>query len=224
MHVEVLTEDKSGSYVLDGLMVKLLRKARKEHTWAVRPHRGKGHWPKSPMASPRRMASGLLDLLPAKLRAYESVFSPQQLLLVVVLDADDEPPAGLRDKLRSLAVLHAPTLPVIIGLSVEEMESWLLGDFQAIARAYPKADRSRMQHYQQDSVCGTWQILAEVLLQEDAQRLIEIGYPAVGQYKSEWAQKIVPYMEPERNRSPSFQEFRSQLEKALQEGIRHGNA
>ena len=59
-------------------------------------------------------------------------------------------------------------------------------------------------------------MLCHALLKEQAPRLIEIGYPAVGQYKYEWAGKIAPHLDLSRNRSPSFKRFHSYLERGLE--------
>ena len=41
-----------------------------------------------------------------------------------------------------------------------------------------------------------------------AARLKRSGYPAAGAAKCEWAEKIAPHMDVERNRSGSFRAFR----------------
>lgn len=213
MHLEVLIEDKSGGIVMRHLLADMLDKT--DHTWAIRPHRGKGYWPERWDAAPKYLASGLYDLLPAKMRAYAAIHPRQNWLLVVIVDSDDDHPDAVASRIRTAAVRYAGHLPVVIGISVEEMESWLLGDPQAIREAYPEADLQRMAHYRQDSICGTWEILAHVLMGDRAERLIKVGYPAVGQYKGEWAEQIAPGLVAERNRSPSFQKFRQALLKAL---------
>lgn len=215
MHLEVLIEDKSGAVVMRHLLADMLDKT--PHTWTVRPHRGKGYWPENWDAVPKHMASGLYDLLPAKLRAYADQYSDQPWTLVVIVDSDTDHPDDVTARIRSAAARYAGRLPVVIGVSVEEMEAWLLGDPQAIREAYPEADMSWMARYRQDSICGTWEILAHVLMGTRADRLIKVGYPAVGQFKSEWAEQIAPCMAAERNRSPSFQKLRKALLKVLEQ-------
>lgn len=207
MHIEILCEDKSGGMVLDHLMATILAQRPLQHTFAVRPHRGKGYYPRDEWGQPPRLANGLLDLLPAKLRAYTQTGRPENLLLVIVLDADAELPDQIQADLERLVRKFGGGLPTVIGISVEEIEAWLLGDAQAIRQAYPDASLKRLSGYRQDSVCGTWEVLASVLLGHEAERLIRIGYPAVGQYKQEWAHRIAPCLVPDRNQSPSFQRF-----------------
>jgi hypothetical protein len=49
------------------------------------------------------------------------------------------------------------------------------------------------------------------LLREKARGLIRVGYPAIGQYKQEWAYRISRNMDPMRNESPSFSQFSGEL-------------
>lgn len=221
MHIEILAEDKSGSLVLNHLFKRILADRPKRHTCNVRPHRGKGYFPDNAYATPKKMAGGLLDLLPAKLRAYADAVKEDNWLIVVVMDADDEEPDKLFSRIRQLTLRFSGRLPVVIGLSVEEMEAWILGDLLAVKKAYPEADLNRARHYKQDSICGTWEILAAVLLGDQAEKLIKIGYPAVGQHKSEWASRIAAHMVPARNQSPSFQKFYRKVIQALEIG-EHG--
>ena len=216
MHIEILAEDKSGSLVLEGLFKTITADRPLKHHFAVRPHRGKGLLPKDPDRKPKPMASGLLDLLAAKLRAYATVCSADEWLIVVVMDSDDQDPDDLIRQIRQVTIRYSGNLPVVIGLSIEEMESWLLGDQSAIRRAYPDAELCRAKAYRQDSVCGTWEILAAVIMGSQADRLIRLGYPVVGRHKSEWAFHIAQHMDPEINQSPSFQRFYKRILTALE--------
>jgi len=211
MRFEVLTEDRSGAIVMDRLMERILSPLVSDYEVSVRPHRGRGDVPTNPYQPPKAEASGLLDLLPAKLRAYDRVYAGTDFILVVVMDSDYHSPAELKNELITLCKKHAPSLPFVIGLCVEETESWLIGDEQAILKAYPEADLSALENYEQDSVCGTWEVLCRCLLGNKAERVIRVGYPAIGQYKHEWALRISEYMEPEKNVSPSFKRFLSYL-------------
>jgi hypothetical protein len=212
MHLEVLVEDRSGGTIVEALLARLLPPGR--HTCAIRPHRGKGEFPRDPGGRPDRMAAGLLDLLPAKLRAYAAVLDPAVNLVVVLMDSDAEDPAILRDSLVALCARSAPGMTVVVALSTEEIEAWLLGDPVALLAAYPDADRAALDVYRQDDVCGTWEWLARVLLGEAAQDLVREGYPLVGIRKREWSDAISPHLDPSRNRSPSFHHFSKDLLRA----------
>lgn len=211
MHFEVLIEDRSGGVVVETLMRKILFSSLSPFSISLRPHRGKGGLPDNPLGRPDKFASGLMDLLPAKLRAYDHIYAGSDFVLVVVMDSDDVPPDDIRSELRVQCAQFAPGLDSVIGICVEEIESWLIADENALIRAYPDADLSVIREYRQDSVCGTWEVLCRALLREKAERLIRIGYPAIGQYKHEWAESISKYLDPRRNVSPSFAYFQDEL-------------
>lgn len=215
MHIEVLSEDKSGSVVLEHVLHKCLQRHHLRHSFSIRAHRGKGRLPNDWKQQPARFASGLLDLLPAKIRAYANVFHPGELILVVVMDSDKEPADRLYNELELVLQKFGGRLPYVIGISVEETEAWLLGDPEAVIKAYPNAKKSVLEQYEQDSICGTWETLATVIVGNEAERLIRIGYPAIGQYKYEWAERISPFLNIESNHSPSFNKFMYRMDRIL---------
>ncbi len=215
MHLEILSEDRSGSLVLASILHSLRERRGYEYTCSIRPHRGKGYMPVDPYKRPVRDSVGLLDLLPAKSRAYARVLDPGQNLLIVVMDADDSSPEEVEEEIRSVLRRFATPVPHVIGICVEEIEAWLIGDRQAILTAYPDADLRVLDRYRQDSVCGTWEVLARCIHPESAERIIRIGYPAVGQYKHTWCRDISRHMDVDRNISPSFCRFLNHVEKAV---------
>ncbi|MBN1892786.1 MAG: hypothetical protein JW780_08400 [Clostridiales bacterium] len=216
MRFEVLTEDRSGSVVVKRLISKIIAPHISDCGIRVRPHRGRGDLPSNMKGQPKRDATGLLDLLPAKLRAYDRVFAGSDFILVVVMDSDYHSPDELKAQLISICKKHAPNISFVIGLCVEETESWLIGDIDALQTAYPEADLSVLEEYEQDSVCGTWEVLCRCIYGNKAERLIRVGYPAIGQYKHEWADRISEHMDPARNVSPSFKRFHSYLSYMIQ--------
>ncbi len=211
MHVEVLTEDRSGASFLKIFLERLLNSYEMAYSLAVRPHRGKGEWPKDIYAPPSPLASGLIDLLPAKLRAYDRIYAGTDLILIIVVDADKDSPEWLKNRIGSLCQRFAPQISSVIGISVEEIEAWMLGDKQAILLAYPEADKTVLQNYQQDSICGTWEILCQAILGQQAEGLLRLGYPAIGQFKQEWAENIARHTDISQNRSPSLAAFVQEL-------------
>ncbi len=215
MHLEILCEDRSGSLVVAAILQDYQRKRGYAFTYNIRPHRGKGYAPADPARRPPRDTVGLLDLLPAKARAYAHVLDPQQNILIVIMDADEIPPQQVERELLAVLRPYARPLPHLIGLCVEEMEAWLLGDRQAIQRAYPQADLRVIDRYEQDSICGTWEVLARCLHPAQAERLIRIGYPAVGQYKHRWSRNISRHLDIDRNVSPSLIRFVDRLHQAV---------
>lgn len=232
--LEALVEDRSGGMILAGLMEKVLgpRNARGAGPlWdlRIRSHRGLGALPEDLAARPEPGSAQLLGLLPAKLRAYRALRGPEAAdVLLLVCDADNRDSRRFFNALRFAARSLAPELPLIIGLAVEEMEAWLLGDRAALRAAYPDLDEAALAEYEQDSICGTWEHLARAILGVRAEELIAAGYPAVGAYKAEWAAQIAPFLEPERNVSPSFRRFYKALSFVLDApeglGLRRGAA
>lgn len=215
MHLEVLIEDRSGAAVMQVLLSTLLTGRQQMHTYAIRPHRGKGNYPQDPYKKPARFSAGLMDLLPAKSRAYAQTFYPEELLLIVIMDSDEDPQDLVYGRLESLLARFAKPLPTVIGICVEEMEAWLMGDREAILAAYPQTSQAILDEYVQDSICGTWEILARAIHGKKAEQVIKLGYPAVGQYKQDWARHIAPHLDPDRNLSPSFRRFQKSLDRIL---------
>jgi hypothetical protein len=135
--------------------------------------------------------------------------------VVVVVDLDDRDCLSFKQEL--LAVLEScqPRPQALFRIAIEEIEAWLLGDRRAIQLAYPKARTRILDAYRQDSICGTWEILAEAIHPGGVAPLKKAGYPLIGQVKCDWARKIAPHLRPEENCSPSFQVFRRGLEQLI---------
>ncbi len=215
MRVEILSEDRSGGVVLQRLTNCILKQYTQDFESYLRPHRGCGYWPDHPDEKPEPLSAGLLELLPAKLRAYDKVYAGTDIIVIVCIDSDDHDPEELMSRLKDTCRRYARDLSTVIAISVEEMESWILADKNAILLAYPEADLKRLSEYEQDSICGTWEVLCDVLLREQSHRIKKIGYPAIGQYKATWAEKISKYMLPANNVSPSFKKFELALTGAV---------
>ena len=218
MLIEILSEDKSGAVVVERLAERIAESEGVECEVKVHPHRGCGSLPKDMTAQPPKFASSLLDLLPAKLRAYNKVYGGKDLILIIAMDSDDNDPQTLRQEIYSCAARFAPNIRSVVGLSTEEIEAWMLGDKAAIYDAYPDSRKDILDNYEQDSVCGTWEVLCRVI-SDNAEELIEIGYPAIGHYKALWAENISRYMLPQKNVSPSFNTFKMAFVTALKNPV-----
>ena len=95
--------------------------------------------------------------------------------------------------------------------AVEEGEAWLLGDIPAVKAAYPKAKEDVLNGYQNDAICGTWELLADAVSSGGSSALRKKGWQAVGREKSDWAEIIAPHMDVDANASSSFRYFRDKL-------------
>ena len=218
MLIEILSEDKSGAVVVERLARRITENEGLDIDVNVHPHRGCGSFPKDMTAKPPKFASSLLDLLPSELRAYNKIYRGKDLILIIALDSDDRDPQEMRQEIYSVASRFAPDIRSVVGLSIEEIEAWILGDKTAVLEAYPDCRKDILDSYEQDSVCGTWEILCRAI-SENAEELIDIGYPAIGHYKALWADNISKYMKPQRNVSPSFKTFNMALTTALKNPV-----
>lgn len=212
MHFEVLVEDQSGKKALDILVPKIVGD---DHTFRVLAYKGIGHIPKGlgGKSDPKRRM--LLSQLPRLLGGYGSVSAkyPEEcrLAVVVVCDLDDKCLKRFRREL--LKVLHAcnPRPQAKFCVAIEEGEAWFLGDIPAVKAAYPVAKDAVLEAYVNDSICGTWERLADAIYKGGAAALSAVGWQAVGAQKAQWAGAITPYMDVENNASPSFGYFREKL-------------
>ena len=212
MHFEVLVEDQSGSIALESILEKILGENGAVHTWRIHPYRGIGRLPRDLRGVPNPANRLLLDNLPRVLKGYgKSLADPSAV--VVVVDADDNNCVMLKQEL--LDVLNAcnPRPQTLFRIAIEEGEAWLLGDRSAVKLAYPNAKDVVLNGYVQDSICGTWEVLADAVHTGGSQLLKKLGYPAAGEAKCGWARKIAPHMDIESNKSRSFQVFRGGVRK-----------
>ena len=67
--------------------------------------------------------------------------------------------------------------------------------------------------YKNDSICGTWELLADAVCKGGSKALKQEGWQAIGKQKSVWAKEITPHMNVDSNISPSFNNMRLQLQR-----------
>ena len=210
MHFEILVEDASGRIAVDGVLEKILGANGSRHSWKTHGYRGLGRIPKDLRGGTDPAERILLDRLPKLLRGYgRSLGDSEAVVVVVDLDRRD----CMAFKRELLGVLNAcdPRPTALFRIAIEEIEAWFLGDRDAVKAAYPSAKDRVLDGYRQDSICGTWEVLADAVHAGGSAALAEAGYPETGRTKCEWARKIAPRMDPDRNRSPSFRTFRDGL-------------
>lgn len=201
MHIEFLIEDQSGKRAMEILMPKILAN---DITYRVHSYKGIGRI--QPGLKPKSGADKrqLLDQLPKLLRGYGN--TPFVDAVVVVCDLDDKNKDHFLSELNGVLDYCHPKPPnTFFFLSIEEFEAWYLGDLDAIRKAYPHAKNVVLNGYDNDSVCGTWELLADAIYKGGHQALSKKGWQTVGLQKSIWAETISPHMNVEENKSPSFQ-------------------
>jgi hypothetical protein len=213
MHIEVLVEDSSGAAVIKTLLPAVIGPLGEPHTWRVHPYKGIGRLPAGLSASGDPAKRALLNQLPRLLAGYGK--TPGVDAVVVVLDTDRRDCKAFLSELLSLQSKCRPAPNTLFRLAIEEMEAWFLGDRQAVLEAYPRAKRDVLSRYIQDSVCGTWELLADAIHPGGCASIQKAGWPLPGQLKHEWAQRICPLMNVEHNQSPSFCKFRDGLRRLV---------
>ena len=213
MHIEVLVEDSSGEKLLAQLLPQILGEQGAPHTWRLKAYKGIGRIPQGLTAKVDPAKRILLDQLPKILRGYGK--SPGYDAVVVVLDSDRRDCKAFLQELKSVADKCEPAPNTLFRLAIEEMEAWYFGDRAALLNAFPRAKRDVLDRYVQDSVCGTWELLADAVHAGGAAAIKKAGWPLPGQLKHEWAKKIGPFMDLHQNVSPSFGKFRDGLSKLI---------
>jgi len=212
MHFEILVEDKSGKVMLDLLVPRILGEG---HTFNVHSYKGIGRIPKGLKASSDPNKRILLDQLPKLLAGYGNTFasygSDYAAAVIVVCDLDTRNRSAFEQELAQLAKGTKPCPKHAFCLAIEEGEAWFLGDLQAVKKAYVNAKDAVLGRYVNDSICGTWEVLANAVYPGGAAALEAKGWMAVGAEKSQWATVIPPHMDPTTNRSQSFDRFVSTL-------------
>jgi len=198
MHIEFLVEEPSAEAALLNIVPKILRQ---DVSFAIRPYQGK---------------QDLLRKLLNRLQGYKA-WLPKNWRIVVLIDADDESCRKLKAKLERIAhkvglltkskMKGSSHFQVLNRLAIEEIEAWFFGDVDALHAAYPRIslELGKKAKYRNPDVIkgGTWEALER--------ELKRAGYFSGGLSKISVAREISLYMEPERNRSRSFQVFRQGL-------------
>ena len=213
MHFEILIEDLSGKIALDILIRKIIGP---QHTFNIYPYKGIGHLSIKPQNPTNVNTDHLLNDLPKQLRAYgKSFVKDPNKVVIVVCDLDKRCLKTFRKELLSLLNTCHPKPKTRFCIAIEEGEAWLLGDISAIKKAFPKVIGNVLNSYQNDSICGTWELLADAIYAGGAKALKKKTWRARGKIKSVWAQKITPYMDVNNNKSPSFCYFRDKIRELI---------
>jgi hypothetical protein len=194
LHLEFLVEEASLESALTQLLPKILPStvSSKIHAFRGKPD--------------------LLAKLPDRLKGYQA-WLPPDWKIVILIDQDREDCLELKEKLEIMAISSGlitksscqkdKSFQVLNRIVVEELEAWFFGDVQAIRQAYPKvsANLANQQPYRDPDAIkgGTWEALERVLK--------KAGYHPGGLEKYKASSEISQYMNPELNRSRSFQVF-----------------
>ena len=216
MHFEFLIEDQSGAKAMEILIPKLL--GNKDSYKLKKGYKGLGHIPKDLKPNTEASKRILLDQLPRLLSGYGRAQKLGYNLgyIVIICDLDDKVEQQFLSELNSVLNSCNPKPNTLFCLAIEEFEAWYLGDLAAIRKAYPKAKDNILNGYKNDSICGTWELLADAVCKGGSKTLKKEGWQAIGKQKSVWAKEISPHMNVESNLSPSFNNMRLQLQSVVE--------
>jgi len=185
MHIEVYLEEESAEAALTNLLPRIM-----PADWTAAPYVFHGR-------------NDLLRRLRPHLRKY--LHWPEgDWRVVVLVDRDSNDCHELKVRLDDIAEA-AGLVPksradgrcfhVLNRIAIEELEAWFFGDVEALRAAYPAVPETLAERAFEG---GTAEALARVL-----------GFPPDRLPKIAVARAISQHMDPARNRSCSFQVFRS---------------
>ncbi len=174
--------------------------------------------PKNIKKTTNLMKRLLLDRLPKLLRGYGKSLQDFPAAVVVVVDLDNKDCLVFKQEMLDILNACNPQPTTLVRIAIEEGEAWLLGDRNAVKAAYPRAKEQVLNAYVQDSICGTWEKLADAVYPGGSQELERLGWPHTGKAKCEWAYNIAPHIDVEINQSRSFQVFRDGIRNLMKGG------
>ena len=215
MYFHFLIEDQSSAILID-LLMKKLTPNHPDLIYRCTAFKGLGGFTKKNTVKETRTGKLLNDLATYP-RGFNKSLKDFPSAIIIVLDNDKNNPEEFREKLESVVQTNEIIVDHVFCIAVEEVEAWLLGDRAALITAYPFAKLQVLNSYEQDSICGTREVLADAVYSGGLVKLKRDcpTYREVGACKCEWARKIGVHMEPEKNQSPSFQRFLFEIRKRI---------
>lgn len=215
MHFQYLVEDQSGAALIRILMQKIVE-LYPNATYDCKGFRGIGGFTRKNTIKETKTGK-LLNDLATYLRGFDRSLQSFPSVIIVVLDSDDHDVQQFRSELEAVAIQNMIKIDHVFCLAVEEIKAWLLGDRHALLSAYPHAKMHVLNTYVQDSICGTWEVLADAVYPGGTSKLSRehASFIEIGKLKAEWAQNIGIHMDLKSNESPSFNDFIHEIERRL---------
>lgn len=215
MHFQYLVEDQSGAALIRILMQKIVE-LYPNATYDCKGFRGIGGFTRKNTIKETKTGK-LLNDLATYLRGFDRSLQSFPSVIIVVLDSDDHDVQQFRSELEAVAMQNMIKIDHVFCLAVEEIEAWLLGDRHALLSAYPHAKMHVLNTYVQDSICGTWEVLADAVYPGGTSKLSRehASFIEIGKLKAECAQNIGIHMDLKSNESPSFNDFIHEIERRL---------
>lgn len=195
MHFQYLVEDQSGAALIRILMQKIVE-LYPNATYDCKGFRGIGGFTRKNTIKETKTGK-LLNDLATYLRGFDRSLQSFPSVIIVVLDSDDHDVQQFRSELEAVAMQNMIKIDHVFCLAVEEIEAWLLGDRHALLSAYPHAKMHVLNTYVQDSICGTWEVLADAVYPGGTSKLSRehASFIEIGKLKAEWAQNIGIHMD-----------------------------
>ena len=180
--IVLLTEEQSMGECLKVVIPQLWPDSREGLDWLVLSFQGKSHLKKS---------------IPQKMKGWGNYRNPH---FIILQDKDSGNCVAIKQELYKIAYPHKK--PFHVRIVCQELESWLLGDLEAIKRAYPQAEiRDNAKFRNPDSLGNASQEL---------ERLINIPT------KIQPAKSISQHFDLTKNKSKSFNVFIRTLKQLIQ--------
>lgn len=218
MYFQFLIEDQSAGILVDHVLKKLKDlHSENEIFWNIKTFKGIGNLSKKGSALDRKTGK-LLNDLPLYMRGIDKGLSEINATIVVVLDNDNRDKTQFKRDLEKIVSENMILSDHIFAIAVKELEAWILGDTAAIMQAYPNAKLQHLKRYEQDGICDTWEVLADIVYPHGLSELKKKaggGYAEIGKAKCEWADRIGEEMSLHQNNSPSYKFFISELERRI---------
>lgn len=215
MHYQFLIEDRSSAALVEIIMRKVVGE-RQDVTYDCKFFKGIGGFTKKNTVKETKNGK-LLNDLATYLRGFDKSLRHIPAAIFVVVDNDERDTAAFRSELNDVALQNGICVDYVFCVAVEEVEAWLLGDERAVVAAYPAAKTQIIDDYEQDSICGTWEVLANAVYPGGLTKFLKDcpSYTEKGAYKFEWAAKIGEFMDLANNKSPSFNNFMCEINRRL---------
>ena len=219
MYFQFLIEDQSAGVLVNHVMEKFqIQYENVDIIWNIRTFTGIGNLRKGGNIIEQKTGK-LLNDLPMYMRGFDkSLRNMDRAAIVVVLDNDKRDIERFRTELEGVAGSNMILCDYVFCIAIKELESWLLGDVDAIVEAYPNAKTQYLGRYEQDGICDTWEVLADIVYPRGLAALRKkagSSYFEIGKAKCEWADQIGRYLHLHQNASPSYNYFIGELERRI---------
>ncbi len=185
--LEFLLEERSMESFLKGFLPKILPEGYVYNgNYFLRPHQGK---------------SDLLKSIPRKIKANYG----EDTIVIILHDQDSNDCVTLKQKIDTICQTYCSNgNRYLIRIVCKELESWYLGDLDAVQQAFPKFNATTYKNkakFRKPDLLNAADELSKIL--PDFQKI-------------KGAKSISQYIDIQNNKSISFQQFVTGLQKILQ--------